>query len=748
MIKPDKYYFSPSAVSMNLNAQSSGVFTISETIQVVVSMGAAVRVANQLTTEAGKVLELGYNAQLGYRQFSFTGANTVLGYPGNKYIGSDIYAYIRLDASDNGANGELVFLPYMLDYDGTVLGEGTPTAYEDIPLESKEDEEGNTYYAMTNSDDENASGLTFYYIHIASISKPDSGKRNWLDNLNNGQLDTAKGNNEKASAALEKMFKLVNNVINVLLPLDKITFQKSGTAAFIDRIITTVSESLDDFAAWASTSAIATTASVASYLSAQLKSLDSRFFRKDQDDASPFSATFGALSTAKMKQPDGSVSDGSLTSAGKTDLATSGEKTTMGGDVDVKGNGVIEGELEVRENAKVKGDAVVDGELEVQGDAKMRTTVFGDFVKGLLGVGSADGAMVSEDGTALFRRVEIGEALIVPEIQFNRASVTVGIGLTSVGGGIIEEVYAGETSGRASLRLEDGEFGAVALGDKMLGFWHNLTDNAAASRDDRNGDYELQGFQSIYFVVDGFYENELDFRNGTNVKDVPSGNNKYFHYALRTSGVNGWTKRHHPHAGLHFGLIANNINKERQSLKVTTTEYEVRLQNLTDWNYDYSNIVKIDGKLDGFSMPSQKWNGTEYETYQKEFVGNGTVLGNAYIYGKLDQFERVAYRCFVEQSFGGSISPNEVEKETVTIWNGYGEDVTHEFTRISVTRDSGDASSDAAWNAQHTNVGNPFYIGFPDLGIDGINRLSTQFYVTATNEADGTRTSAAMLEFL
>lgn len=346
MIKPDKYYFSPSAVSMNLNAQSSGVFTISETIQVVVSMGAAVRVANQLTTEAGKVLELGYNAQLGYRQFSFTGANTVLGYPGNKYIGSDIYAYIRLDASDNGANGELVFLPYMLDYDGTVLGEGTPTAYEDIPLESKQDEEGNTYYAMTNSDDENASGLTFYYIHIASISKPDSGKRNWLDNLNNGQLDTAKGNNEKASAALEKMFKLVNNVIHVLLPLDKITFQKSGTAAFIDRIITTVSESLDDFAAWASTSAIATTASVASYLSAQLKSLDSRFFRKDQDDASPHTATFGNLIIAKLPLPDNETSSGNLSVEGNSSVK---------GDMNVEGKATVEGEASIGGNATLKG---------------------------------------------------------------------------------------------------------------------------------------------------------------------------------------------------------------------------------------------------------------------------------------------------------------------------------------------------------------------------------------------------------
>ena len=435
MIKPDKYYFSPSAVSMNLNAQSSGVFTISETIQVVVSMGAAVRVANQLTTEAGKVLELGYNAQLGYRQFSFTGANTVLGYPGNKYIGSDIYAYIRLDASDNGANGELVFLPYMLDYDGTVLGEGTPTAYEDIPLESKQDEEGNTYYAMTNSDDENASGLTFYYIHIASISKPDSGKRNWLDNLNNGQLDTAKGNNEKASAALEKMFKLVNNVIHVLLPLDKITFQKSGTAAFIDRIITTVSESLDDFAAWASTSAIATTASVASYLSAQLKSLDSRFFRKDQDDASPHTATFGNLIIAKLPLPDNETSSGNL---------------SVEGNSSVKGKATVEGEASIGGNATLKG-----GSNKIFGDVTFgkegTETEYTEGVKGCKIYFNGSGWAIDTDYLSVNKR------MYAKSIQVDEVDHVGGQIILTDASCVADKVAETEEYYRVYFRAKDGE---------------------------------------------------------------------------------------------------------------------------------------------------------------------------------------------------------------------------------------------------------------------------------------------------
>lgn len=760
----------------------TGSFTRSETIEVSVTAGAAIKVANKLVTQANRTLNLGYNAQLGYRQFTFSGYNTVLGHPNNQYIGVPVYVYIRLDASNNGSTGELVFLPYEVDYDGRLLlAEGSsPAIYDSIPLETHTDQQGNTYYTLPNTNSESDSGLFYYYIHIASLSAPENGQRAWTVNLQIGQLETSKGNDEKEDPVLEKMFRLVNNVINVLLPFDKLSFSKSAPA-FVERILTTTAENIEGFATWAQDHALATTASIASYVSARLKTLDDRFFRKDQPDTDPHLATFGdlyvkknlptdpddptALSGGNMLVEGDAEFEKDVQTHGNTRLSTNGGATTIGGTATIAGTTTIGNFREHTEIQEGSGAQVAeDGSAKFYGrESRMRTVIFGNYEPGMI-AGAAHGAKIEESGDGRFKSMSISEFLEVPEIRFNRATVYIGIGIRSVGGGIIEEVIPEQeggviiAAGRASVKLEDGEYGALDLADKMLGFWHNeglpgqATGNADADRDDRNGDYELKGFQSVYFRIDGFYANEQDFKAGTNViqdEVTPRGANKYFHYSLRTTGVHGWALRHHPHQGMHFGLIANDRNTARQSLFITTTEYELSLQNLTGWNYDSSNITKIDGKLDGFSMPSQRWNDQtqQYETYLKPFFGNGTVLGNAYIYGKLDQFERVTYRCYVQQSLNGSIGIGETEVETVSVVNGYGEDVTSEFTKFTVTRDSGDAASDAAWNAQHTNVGNPFSISSSDLGIDGIHRLSTQFYVTATDEATETITPAAILDF-
>ncbi len=348
MIDASKYYFSPSALTVTPN-MATGKFTRSEVLEVSVAAGAAIKVANQLVTKANRTLNLGYNAQLGYRQFIFRGYNTVLGHPGDEYIEVPVYVYIRLDAGNNGSTGELVFLPYEVDYDGRLLlAEGSsPVIYESIPLETHTDQQGNTYYTLPNTNSESDSGLFYYYIHIASLSAPENGQRAWTVNLQTGQLETAKGNDEKQDPVLDKMFRLVNNVINVLLPFDKLSFSKSGSA-FVERILATTSESIDDFATWAQQHALATTASIASYVSARLKILDDRYFRKDQPDTDPHLATFGNLHIASgLDKGDGTTSDGNL---------------EVDGDAQVNGNASVEGNLNVSGNTTI-GSGVTDEAL-------------------------------------------------------------------------------------------------------------------------------------------------------------------------------------------------------------------------------------------------------------------------------------------------------------------------------------------------------------------------------------------------
>ena len=263
-----------------------------------------------------------------------------------------------------------------------------------------------------------------------------------------------------------------------------------------------------------------------------------------------------------------------------------------------------------------------------------------------------------------------------------------------------------------------------------MGIWHDADGgNAEENADDRKGSFSFRGFKTVYFQV----------------TDIPAKDNEgkdnsdqhYFAYVLRSKvqGGNGI----HPYTGMHFATRGNASDEERQSFSYYSPieKYALAVTGVNAWELTASNYYEIRGKLDGFSMPAVNAAG---QPYTKVFHGYGQVFGNAYIFGQIDQFERVAYRCQIYQSLGGMLAPNETEDVSVQVFNGYGEDVTAQFTLISVTRNTGDEASDALWNAQHTSVSNPFQIAFTDLGIDGIRKVAAVFHVTATDEATDAQT--------
>ena len=439
---------------------------------------------------------------------------------------------------------------------------------------------------------------------------------------------------------------------------------------------------------------------------------------------------------------------------------------------------VIRGFIEMMAGLKVNGGLNAD---EIYAQSKM---VVGQYLRGV--VGSSQGVHIGADGSIYARSLYLDETLFVPSIQFNRAMVLLGVFIVAPAAGEIEKVekdqavdehgrllyhklsdegyqlyyddegnetiepYLGRPvsttintgkplygfTGWAELKLENGEFGSLAVGDMLLGFWHNVNTNSEEDIDGtfneelghivRDGNYALRGFSSVYFVVDAIDEFE---KNG-----------KRFHYTLRCASDSTWEQRFHPEVGMNFYGFGNMNNKERQSIYVITREYSLRLINKNWWTYNYDNIIEVNGKLDGFAMRAKNRAGQEYI---KWFSGYGRVGGNEYIFGSLDQFERVAYRMEINQSLGGSIAPRETELVSVRILSAYGEDVTERFTRMSVTRTTGDEASDAVWNAEHTQVSNPFEIGFNDLGIDGIHKTLATFYVTATDEANDDEANAA-----
>lgn len=345
----------------------------------------------------------------------------------------------------------------------------------------------------------------------------------------------------------------------------------------------------------------------------------------------------------------------------------------------------------------------------------------GMYIPGLEGIGGRiDGNAHGElDSLSLRSWIE------VPELRYNRVSVYIGIRWDTFGGGIIEEITPDSTglaTGTGKLKLDEGEIGAIAVGDLCMGIWHDTSGNATENTDDNIGNFTFAGFKTVYFQITAVY----------------GSHNENFSYTLRSllQGGNGV----HPFVGMHFAGRGNTVDSERRAFTYTTMEYSVSLTCVSTWEFQPSNYYEIHGHIEGFSMPAIDSQGNPYT---KHFHGYGQVFGNAYIFGQIDQFERISYRCYVDQSLGGTLAPSETEDVTVYVLNGYGEDVTERFTLISVTRNTGDAASDDLWNAQHTNVGNPFQISFSDLGIDGIHKLVATFNVTASDEAADVTAKAA-----
>lgn len=353
--------------------------------------------------------------------------------------------------------------------------------------------------------------------------------------------------------------------------------------------------------------------------------------------------------------------------------------------------------------------------------AKVLADIIGSklFMPGLLG----HGWKIDSSGNGELDSLSLRKWLEVPELRYNRVSIYIGVRWDTFGGGIIESVVPDAVvagTGTGTLKLENGDIGAIAVGDLCMGIWHDTTGNDTENADDNKGNFTFAGFKTVYFQITA----------------VSGAHNENFSYVLRSAvdGGNGI----HPFVGMHFAGRGNTTDETRQAFSYTTTRYSLSLSGVSTWEFQPANYIEIHGNLEGFSMPAISPSG---QPYTKEFHGYGQVFGNAYLFGQIDQFERQAFRMVIDQSLGGSLAPDETEDVTVTVLDGYGSDVTERFTLLSVTRNSGDAPSDAVWNAAHTSVDNPFQISFSDLGIDGIHSLVTTFTVTATDETSDSNAS-------
>lgn len=349
---------------------------------------------------------------------------------------------------------------------------------------------------------------------------------------------------------------------------------------------------------------------------------------------------------------------------------------------------------------------------------------FGEnFAEGLTGFGGK----IDGDGAAQLDSLTLRSFLEVPELRFNRVSIQVGNRWRAPGGGIIDHVVidcdenGNELySGTAYLHLEEGEIGKVYEDDICQGIWHdgiNPSENAADDYDDGKGNFKFSGFYTAYFRID-------------KVLSVNGGTNNAFHYSLRNDGK--WKLFKHPASMMHFVCYGNFSNADRQQSRYSTLTYERYLTEVNTWEFSESNIAAQFGDLSNLSVFGLKMDG--YSAYLK----------NIYMSGTIKQFEAIGRKMVIDQSLNGYMAPDETETVTVQIVDGYMQDHTNEYN-FKVERDTGDAASDAVWNAkpEHLNCGSVFNISFDDLHINAEHGgISTMFYVTATNGKDNAVTAS------
>lgn len=329
----------------------------------------------------------------------------------------------------------------------------------------------------------------------------------------------------------------------------------------------------------------------------------------------------------------------------RTDHDLAMKNLTVNGTADVFGNTLLRGDLSVG-TAERPQNAHVFGNLEV-----------GVFNKGV------QGAKVDFYGNAEFESIVGRSFLEVPELRYNRTTITVGNKWQTEGAGIIEKVWTmhdlptlinSSTEGIARLKLEAGEIGAIAVDDKCQGVFHiEGAKNDPSTTDTRDGNFHFAGFKTIYFVVKELYtattlptEVKALMEEGETI-----GEQQYFRYELRAATCaslpaenrNHWTDATHPQPTMHFAAYANATNSDRQASRLTTTTYQLHLAGMTDWTYTEQNMRLIIGWLTGFSFLQRVWDKDkgEFVEVTKELNGEGIATGNIYMWGSIDQFDRV-----------------------------------------------------------------------------------------------------------
>ena len=228
--------------------------------------------------------------------------------------------------------------------------------------------------------------------------------------------------------------------------------------------------------------------------------------------------------------------------------------------------------------------------------------VFGKngFASGLTGFG----AKIFDTGHGEFESMFIRRFLEVPELRYNRVMITLGDKWRAPGAGIIETVDTGTKT--CTLKLEDGEIGAVAVGDICMGIYHNITGNATEDYDDGKGNRRFAGFCTVYFTI----------------TEVTGKRNETFKYQLRPTS-SSWSSSFDPFEMMNFVVYGNFTNADRQTSVYETRTYTRMLWKQNTWEISAANVALQYGNLSNLNIFGLNMDG--YSMYLNNIYMTGII---------------------------------------------------------------------------------------------------------------------------
>lgn len=231
------------------------------------------------------------------------------------------------------------------------------------------------------------------------------------------------------------------------------------------------------------------------------------------------------------------------------------------------------------------------------------------YASGITGVGG----FISEKGAGELESLFIRRFLEVPELRYNRVCISVGDDWSAPGAGVIESVDKEQKL--VTLKLEEGEIGAVAVGDICMGIFHDFdpSNNATADSDDGRGNFSFAGFATVYFRI----------------TEVLGDRNERFRYELRPLSAT-FTKQIDPMESMTFVAYGSFTNTARRSSRYSTRTYQRYLRNVSDWEFTAENIAAQFGDLTNLSV------------FGIQMSGYSAYLDNIYLQGMISSLDKKA----------------------------------------------------------------------------------------------------------